>query len=276
MLKSLLISTFFCLSLLIPLSAEFVQLKGSNGQVVEFLIQSIEADGVMAQHRGSHKFNLVRWEQLDLDWLKQNQTDIWNQKQHQEAMRVVAYEEFKFGQSLSEVSQMIKALKGVRLPNEPFNETDNSVIWVTFKPKEMRQFLRFSFDGQDKLSEIELHTNFNKDDDIEAEMLAEWERLVQLVGGYETNAVETRSYPKSSEWRRWKSNSSADKQNIWLTHRWSDTLRQFELGLESKQISLSSSEPATKTITAFGTAFNTSTSTVNTNTNWVVYKSKLN
>lgn len=275
MLKSLLISTLFCVSFLTSLSAEFVRLKGSNGQVVEFLVQSIELDGVMAQPKGAYKFNLIRWEQLDLDWLRQNQIDIWKQKQHREAMKEVAYEQFKFGQSHREVSQMIQALNGVQLPNEPFKDTDNSAMWITFKPKEMRQFLRFSFDKENKLIEIQLHTNFDKEHAIDAEMLTEWERLVQLVDGYETNAIESRSYPKPSEWRRWKSNDRAEKQSIWLTHRWSDASRQFELGLESKQVSISAEKREIKSITKFGYEVSDNTSTSRTNTNWVVYKSKL-
>ena len=275
MFKSLLILTLFCAYLLTSLSAEFVPLKGSNGKVIEFLVQSVEPDGVIAQHRGAYKFSLIQWEQLDLDWLKQNQINIWKQKQHHEAMKKVAYGEFKFGQSLREVSQMIKAHNGVQLPNEPFKDAKKNAMWITFKPKEMRQFLRFNFDENNKLIEIQLHTNFDQEQAIETEMLTEWERLVQLVNGYGTDIIENRSYPKPSEWRRWKSNASAEKQSAWRTHRWKDALREFELGLESKQIQIATGKREVKSITKFGYELSDNTSTARSNTNWVVYKSKL-
>ncbi len=274
MFKLPLITVLFCASLLTSLSAELIPLKGANGQMVDFLVQSVEADGIRAQRKGDYRFILIRWEQLDLAWLKQNQTDIWQQKQHHEAMKAAAYQDFKFGQSRNEIIQMVQARKGLRVPSEPFNDADEKAIWVTLKPEEMRQFLRLRFDDKDQLIEFQLHTNFNEEDPIDTEMLAEWERLVQLVNSYETNAIEHRPYPTPSDWRRWKSDASKGKQSLLVTHRWDDASRQFELGLESKQVSLGIEKRGPQKLTPFGTSMDI-TSTAKTNTNWVIYKASL-
>tara|TARA_B110000967_G_C18824081_1_gene530347 strand:- start:336 stop:1208 length:873 start_codon:yes stop_codon:yes gene_type:complete len=271
MFKRILIPALSFFSLFTSLFAEFVPLKGSNGKMVEFLVESVEPDGVMAQYRGAYKFSLIRWEQLDLEWLKQNQKAIWKEKQQHEANKQAAYGAFRFGQSLSEVVKMIQALDGERVHHEAFNDTDASALWINLNPKDTRQFLRFSFDGANKLSEIQLHTNFDEEQAIEAEMRTEWERLIALVEGCGGIEEEKRSFPRSSEWRRWQSEASADKQSIWLTHRWGDELRQFELGLESKQVKFGGGDAVITGRTRFGYTVS-SGSMDKTFTNWVVYK----
>jgi hypothetical protein len=275
MFKRLLILVLPCFCLFTSLLAEFVPLKGANGQIVEFLVQSVEPNGVMAQHRGAYKFSLIRWEQLDLEWLKQNQKAIWKAKQQHEANKQAAYGAFRFGQSISEVITIIQAHNGERVHHEAFKDSDASALWINLNPKDTRQFLRFSFDGANKLAGIQVHTNFDDEQGIDAEMRTEWERLIALVEGYGGVEEENRSFPRASEWRRWQSEGSTDGQNIWLTHRWGDELRQFELGLESKQVKFGGGDMVITGRTKLGYTVNGSGSTNKTFTNWVVYKAAL-
>ena len=275
MFKFLFVLTLAASSLPVALFAKYVPLKGANGQVVEFLIQSVEPEGIMAQHRSAYKYSLIRWEQLDLEWLKENHKEIWRKKQHVEAMQDVAYGPFKFGQSRNEVNQLVHTRKGVRVANEVFGDSDSSAMWITLQPQQLRQFLRFSFDASDQLVELQLHSNFEVAQSIETEMQAEWQRLLELVNSFGGEETESRSFPRGSEWSRWLEKMSTGKANHFITHRWGDARRQFELSLTSRQVFIGGGEMVITGRSAMGTAVSKSKSVTETKTNWVVLKSTL-
>ncbi len=249
--------------------AKSVELKGANGQIVKFMVQSVQADGIQAQREGSHKTMLIQWEYLDLEWLKRNQSQIWQEKLKIEAMKRIAYKDFKFGQTRNEVHTQINAMKGEQLSPDIFNETDPRSTWVIFDPSTLRQFGRFTFEDE-RLVGIQIWMNFPEKEGVGRDMKSEWDRLLRLVEQYQMESLETKRFPSSSDWQRWTNNPAKRKEGMLVTNYWSDGSRTVELGLDSKVLDLSVTSPESNKITFFGvTAGVTKTKT---NSNWVVYK----
>ena len=251
--------------------AKAVELKGANGQIVKFIVQSVQADGIQAQREGSHKSMLIEWEYLDLEWIQRNKTQIWQEKLKIEAMKRIAYKGFKFGQTRSEVYTQMNAMKAEELSPEIFNETDPRAMWVIFDPETLRQFGRFTFDGE-RLVEIQIRMNFPENEAVERGMKTEWERLLKLVDQYQMDSIESKRFPSSSDWKRWTNNPAKRNEGMFVTNLWSDETRTAELGLDWKVVDLSITSFESKRITLFGVAADV-TST-KTNCNWVVYTAK--
>ncbi len=275
MFKAHLIITLLCSAVCAILQAEYVPLKGANGRTIEFAIGSVEAEGIRAQPKGSHKEVLIEWEKLDLKWLAENQKDLWEQKQDIEAMLQAAYEGYAFGQSRKQVILKIQAHDGLRLPNELLDETDPNALWITFKPETLRQFLRFLFDAQGQLIEVQVHHNFPADISIDKELQAEWERLIQMVEPYRCPLMEEEPFPSPATWRRLKKKAKPGQEIYQRTHHWADAQREIELAVVSKEVALGVEKHTANKITFFGTDMNI-TSTAKSNTNWLVYTARSN
>ena len=271
MLKTIIILSILLTHVLVtsPAVAKTVELKGSNGQMVKFVVQSVQSDGIQAQREGSHKSMLIQWEYLDLEWMKQNQSQIWQEKLEIEAMKRIAYKDFKFGQTRSEVHTQINAMKGEQLSPDVFNETDSRAIWVIFDPSTLRQFGRFTFEDE-RLIEIQILMNFPGNEDVRQGMKSEWNRLLKLVEQYQMESIESKRFPSSSDWKRWINNPAKRNGGMWVTNSWIDETRTAELGLDCKVIDLSIESFDSKRITLFGVAADVTTT--KTNSNWVVYK----
>lgn len=272
------IVTVVCLFALIlkSLSAELVSLKGANGNEAKFLLQSVSAEGISAQPQGSYKSMTLKWEQLDLEWLQSNQPDIWKQKLQLEALRRLAYHPFLFGQSRSAVLRQVNDMGAKPLLGETFGEAGTDVLWVCLDPKALRRFIRFSFDASQRVVGVEMHMNFDQDEDISKGMKAEWEQLIEMVEGYGSEPSQRDRFPSASTWRQRGRSVDRGESNSLVTHTWADELRRIELGFEVKQIDLSIGEAKLGKVTAFGAEADLSdVVSTSSRTSWVVYKATL-
>lgn len=268
--KYLTILAILLAHLLSPYSvfADLINLKGANGQVARFNIQSVQDDGIMAQNEGAYTFNLIQWEHLDLEWLQENQSEIWQDKLEFDAKRKIAYKDFKFGQTRIEVHSLMNAMKAKSVPSSCFNETDPRATWVLFDPKTARRFGRLIYVNE-RLVEIEIHINFNE----YQSMKSEWENLQKLAAEYLLKPEESNYFPRASDWERWKSKTAQKEQKLLMTHRWSDETRTAELGLQFQKFDLGPAVSTTHRLTVFGASANTTVSR-STDSNWVVYKTQ--
>lgn len=265
---------FVCL--LSSLCAEVISLKGANGKEAKFTLEAVSAEGVQVLPQNGYKSILINWEQLDLAWLKQNQPDLWKQKQQVEVTSKRAFEAFYFGQSRNDVIREINRIKAVEVPGQSFGDAAASVFWVSIDPDSLRRFMRFHFDENERLRDIEVHMSFDEDEAIEKGMKTEWERLIRMVDSLGVHPIQRDRFPTSSSWRQFVRATDTSRAGRLLTRNWSDASRQIELSLETKQVELSAGESKPGKVTFFGVEIDTS-SVVSTgsNTNWVVYKAYL-
>lgn len=234
------------------LCAVFTPLKGANGQIVEFQVQAVEADGLRAIRKGGYKTLLLAWEQLDLAWLKKHQVALWNQKAQIEKMQDVAYQDYRFGMTRREVIITINSRNGVRLPNETFGEDDPATLWISFDPQNYNQLYRFVFNDKGLLNEVQIHHSFNEDDNISGAMQSEWSRLVKLVSGYGSNLRKAEDFPDELKWKRHLRDDNREAKVTRVTHQWEDKQRQFVLALERKKMNVGRREVREGELTLFG------------------------
>lgn len=268
---------YFCLFTLLACSlfAQSITLKGSNGKEASFVKQSISAEGITVTQQGGYRSMLLKWEQLDQDWLQKNQPEIWKEKLQLERLSSLAYESFHFGQTQGSVVGKIKEMKAVAISGEYFGEKQKDVLWICNDPDTLRHFMRFSFNSAHLLDTIEVRMNFDSSDDISKEMKAEWERLIKMVETFGSNPVQRDRFPITSKWRQEARVAEKGSTHSQVTHSWSDDQREIELLLEAKKIDISFGEIKMGKITFFGAEADTS-SVVSTasNRNWVVYKAR--
>lgn len=240
--------------------------------MVRFNILSVQGDGIMAQREGAYTSMLIQWKHLDIEWLQKNQSAIWQEKLEIDAAKKIAYEGFKFGQTRDDVNTQINAMKAQGISSACFNETDPRATWVIFDPNTLRRFGRFVF-ANERLIEIEIHINFNEDEDMNKSMKSEWENFQELVAQYHLEPEESHYFPRATDWNRWKNKAAKEKQKLLMTHRWSDATRVAELGLQFQKIDLGPTMSKTHRITMFGASADTLVAR-STDSNWVVYKAK--
>lgn len=256
------------------LYAAYTPLKGANGRIVEFKIESIKVEGIWAMPRGGYKALLLTWEQLDQDWLKAEQSAIWMKKEQIEAMASVAYEDFKFGDSRARIYQMVNLKNGFSLPNEAFGEGEAEALWITFDPQNLREFFRFQFDAEDRLVALQVHRNFSGEQAIEGELSMEWQRLIELVPTYEVELIHSARLLNSREWQTLVKKTDLAKGLSRVTHQWQDDRREFELALAARKVDIGVKQAKEGKITFFGKEM-IITDTAELNTNWVVLTAKL-
>ncbi len=256
------------------LCAAYTPLKGANGRIVEFQIESIRAEGIRAMPRGGYKALLLTWEQLDQDWLKAEQSAIWSKKEQIEAMVSVAYGDFKFGDSRARIYQVVNLKNGFSLPNEAFAEREAEALWVTFDPQDFREFIRFQFDVEDRLVALQFHRSFSSEEAIDGELALEWQRLVALVPTYQVDPIQSDRLPSSKEWQSLIRKTDLVKGFSRVTHQWRDDQREFELALAARKIDIGVKQAKEGKITFFGKEM-IITDSAALNTNWVVLTAKL-
>jgi hypothetical protein len=274
-MKYLLLPVFLFVCLLASLGAESITLKGANGKEATFNLQSVTMAGVEVQPQNSYKTLLIQWGQLDLAWLEKHQPMLWKRKQAVEAMGKRAYDGFQFGQSRNEVIVEVNRMKAVQVPAQNFGDTSQDILWVCADPDTLRRFMRFRFDTDKRLTEFEVHMNFDSDEAIEKGMKNEWERLIRMVETFDVHPNQRDRFPTSSSWRQFVRNAEKGGESRILSRTWNDDLRHIELSLEAKQVELSTGEAKPGKVALFGVEIDTS-SVVSTasNTNWVVYKAQ--
>lgn len=272
--QPVLICAIFFICTLTALAVPYTPLKGAKGVIREFQIEAIEPGGIRAVPRGGYQTLLISWEHLDLNWLKQYHTKIWEKKEALAALETTAYGDFKFGDAKADVFKLIYEKNGVRLANELFQEQSPSALWVTFDPKSMQEFFRFDFDAKDELNEIQVHQNFNSEEKIETVMRYEWRRLAEMVSGYRARLIESEAFPSQREWDKALQDSDLDVGFSHRTHRWQDELRSFELSLAAKAIGFGQQRSTQRKVKLFGQELNFS-ETAEANTNWVIFVAKL-
>lgn len=267
---------FICLVLVFPatLTAAYTTLKGSNGRIVDFQIEAVGMDGIRAVPRGGHKALLLRWDQLDLNWLRREQPTIWDQKQQIEAMGMVAYGDFRFGDSRARIYELVNSKNGYSLPSESFGEQAPGALWVTFDPENLREFYRFHFDGEDRLDGLERHIGFSRDESIETGLKAEWTRLIEILSTYHAESVQAGPLPSSREWQAALKKTDLAKGRSWNTHTWQDARRDFELTVAVRKLDVGVRTATEGKITFFGKEM-ILTDSSETNTNWIVLKARL-
>jgi hypothetical protein len=276
MLKRLII--FFASSAFLvgSLGAKSVTLRGSNGKEVAFQLQVVSAEGLTVTPQGSYRSMLIKWEQLDQEWLQQNQPEIWSEKERLENQAMLAYGAFQFGQTRDAVVRQIKQMKAMAIPGDYFSEMNQDVLWICTDPESLRRFIGFSFNAANQLDTIEMHMNFSSDEDLTRRMQLEWERVIKMVESFNSNPLQRDRFPLESKWRQEARVAEKDGRYSQVTHRWSDDRRQIELRLEAKEVNISFGEIKMGKMTAFGAEVDTS-SVVSTasNKNWVVYKARM-
>ena len=255
------------------LSAEYALLKGANGRILEFQVESVEVQGIRAVPRDGYKTVLLKWEQLDLDWLRQQHGDIWHKKEQMDSMGLIAYGDYHFGDSKTRIYDLVNSQNGYRLPAATFRERAPGALWVTFDPVNLRKFIRFHFDSNDQLDEIQIHRNFSDFEEIGDAMKEEWKRLGQMVASYQLNLIESQAFPSQRRWDSATKNANLKKGIIHVTHRWQDDERYFELALKAKEIGYGQQRSGDEKVTLFGKELNIKKN-AEENTNWVVLVAK--
>lgn len=255
------------------LNAAYIPLKGANGHMVEFQVEAVEADGLRATRKGGYKEMLLKWEHIDLNWLRINQPELWKEKALIGQMKRRAYEGINFGMSKNQIIAQVNQKNGVRLPNEALGEKDESVLWVCYDAEALRQFFRFEFDKNDLLESFEVHHNFDEEKGIGSEMEAEWKRLNQLVEGFRSELASSEALPSDSDWRRLTKRLGSEKTLDRVTHRWEDAEREFELAVAYKAVDLGVTKTTEGKITFFGKEITVS-NTAETHRNWVVLRAR--
>ena len=249
--------------------AAYIPLKSTNGRMADFQVESVEAEGLQAVRKGGYKKIQLGWKHLDLTWLQANHPELWQKKLEIEKLQRTAFEDYAFGATRGAVFQQIQAGGGLRIENEVFGDTDPEVVWICFDVEALRQFFRFQFDEDDRLEELQVHHNFDASGGLSAAVKAEWERLAELVSGYQSELIRSDGFPRASEWRRLESKSNSDQGVRHLTHRWADTRREFELALVSREVEIGSGSGSEGKITFFGVEA-TTRDALSGKTNWVV------
>ena len=159
MIRSLIFVLSFAF-VLSPLHSELVSLKSIKGVEVDFRVETVRLDGVVVQTQASLAPILIKWNQLDLEWLEKNRPLIWERRQEAKRLAVdIAYGPFQFGQTRFEVLKQVEAMGGISIPNKIFSEKDRTAQWVCLDPDRLRKFMRFNFDTDHLLSGIELFSS---------------------------------------------------------------------------------------------------------------------
>lgn len=255
------------------LSAELVTLRASSGKEANFVKQSVSAEGITVMQTAGYRSMLLKWEQLDQEWLQKNQPKIWKEKLQLDRLSLIAYDSFYFGQTQDSVVGEINKMKAVVISGEYFGETKKNVLWVCQDPDTLRHFIRFSFNHSLQLNAIEVRMNFDSDEDISKGMESEWERLIEMVEGFNLNPIQRGRFPITSKWKQEARVVEKGHRYSKVTHRWSDDSRDIEILLEAKKVDISFGEVKMGKITFFGSEADMS-SVVSTasNSNWVVYR----
>lgn len=252
-----------------------VELKGANGRSAQFKVESVGPEGIQAVPNGRLRAMLLKWEQLDLEWLASNRPEIWKQKQQIERMASAAFKGFDFKEDRNSVFLKINNIGGVRISGEAFGDSNPNSVWVTVDPKTYKQVFKFSFNNEQQLVGIELHQHFSSKLPINGELKAEWERLVGMVKTFHISALEDDGFPSQYDWRRFTKQSAAKRENQLVTHRWEDKQRKIELGVTAREIRMEGPLEVTGKATLFGVEMRPSSSIPSENTNWLIYSATI-
>ena len=219
---------------------------------------------------------LLKWEQLDLEWLAKNRPQVWQKKQEIERLSSAAFKGFFFQEDKNSVFRKIKSMGGLRIAGELMGDSDPDSVWVTLDPKTFGQLLRFSFNDGGRLIGMEVHQNFSSKLPLDKELKAEWKRLVAMVEDFYISPAVNNRFPSRLEWRRFTNQSSSRRKSLLLTQRWEDPRRQIELGLASKAIDIRGGPmQATGNPTFFGVEIKPSSAIPADNTNWLIYSARM-
>ncbi|MFP4156913.1 MAG: hypothetical protein ACLFU4_04780 [Opitutales bacterium] len=242
--------------------------------MAEFQIEAVEADGLRVVRKGGYKKMELGWDLLDMDWLKANHPDLWEEKLEIEKAQRRAFEDYYFGDSKAKISQKIQSRGGLRVAGEIFGDTDPAVTWVCFDVEALNQFYRFQFDENKELESLEVHQSFDLADGAETSMKEEWERIAEWVNDNRSELVRGGAYNRQSDWRRLVRQLKSRRGSKHVTHEWEDARREFELAVLWREIEIPAPSGTGGEITFFGKTMDVGARSFR-RTDWLVLQARL-